>query len=446
MEEMSGLSRAEAGVRDVGSRTVTRVFTVYGLTGDLPEDGPRSLGEVWELGRFARNVEAAAFLLPRPVVSVELDDGDLKLHDDVSLGLTGVRIVLLRTPRSDLALVVDAIADGAGSEEVAWLLAATCFDRYELRVRGERILDWLQRKAGAPDRLEFGRDVHQCVFPGGALLEEIRRGGSYWHILYRVTDRRASEERKIFQPAALNYSGVTVVGHSRAVALLAGWAEAAENIFGLIMITLTTALGVLHRARRNAFLAMARGGQADLASTAEARALVAEMSAQLSELQLDLSFGVEAYLDTLLMPEIVAGSFQRSLCEVNEVVEGLEHTSRMLQRLDSVIELRRSALESALQEQRERRDRVVSAIVAVGSLIAVPPAILLAFFGVNATQVDSGRSIFDLHRYWGAYMLAWLPYVLLVAIGFVLQRRIRGRTAMARRSDEALPHDPRRAG
>jgi hypothetical protein len=246
-----------------------------------------------------------------------------------------------------------------------------------------------------------------------------------------VTTRADGEERTgIFRPAALNYPDVTAVGHGRGVSVLAGWTEPVESAFGLVAITLVTALGVLHRARRNAFLAMARGGRADLESTTEARALVSELSAQLNELQLDLSFGVEAYLDSVLVPEIVIGSFQRSLCEAFGLVEGLEHTSRMLERLDSVIGIRRSTLTTAVQEQRERRDRIYSATFALGSLLAVPPAILLAFFGANATHVDPHRSIFDLHRYWGAYLLAWLPYMLLLAIGYVLQRRIRGRSRL----------------
>lgn len=432
MREMSGPSRAETYVRDVGSRTATRILSVYGLSGGVPDGGRGSLGEVWELGRFAPHVEAAEFLLPQPVVTVDLDDGDLELPG-APPGLTGVRIVLVRTPRSDLALVVDATADGFGGEEVAGVLAATCFERHRLRVRGEPLLDWLGHAAGAPE-LDFGRDVHQCVFPGGALLEEIRGGGPYWHIVYRVAERADGEERTgIFRPASLNYPGVTTVGHGRGVSVLAGWTEPVENAFGLVAITLVTALGVLHRARRNAFHAMSRGGRADLPSTAQARALVSELSTQLGELQLDLSFGVESYLDSVLVPELVIGGFQRSLCEALAVVEGLEHTSRMLERLDSVIEVRRSALESALQEQHERRDRIFSGIVAVGSLIAVPPAILLAFFGVNADEVDARRSIFDLHRYWGAYLLVWIPYMLLVTVGFALQRRIR-----SRRGDEAI--------
>jgi len=34
-------------------------------------------------------------------------------------------------------------------------------------------------------------------------------------------------------------------------------------------------------------------------------------------------------------------------------------------------------------------------------------------------------SIFDLHAYWGAYALAWLPFVILVAAGSYLYSRIK---------------------
>jgi predicted metal-binding membrane protein len=99
----------------------------------------------------------------------------------------------------------------------------------------------------------------------------------------------------------------------------------------------------------------------------------------------------------------------------------------MLQRVGTVISVRLSKLESADRDRIERRDRLVAVLVAVASLLALPPALILAFFGVNARQVDPARSIFDLHAYWGAYCLAWLPFIMLVSVGSVLYSRIRGR-------------------
>jgi hypothetical protein len=98
-----------------------------------------------------------------------------------------------------------------------------------------------------------------------------------------------------------------------------------------------------------------------------------------------------------------------------------------------VIDARSSALDAELAERDDRRDRTVSALVAAATLIALPPTLLLAFFGANASDVDNRRSILDLHAYGAAYAMAWLPFVVLAMIGYVLLRRV------SRRSGSLLP-------
>jgi hypothetical protein len=102
-----------------------------------------------------------------------------------------------------------------------------------------------------------------------------------------------------------------------------------------------------------------------------------------------------------------------------------QDSARMVDRLGTVVRTRADALEAATQEERERRDRILTAVLAIGSLIALPPALLLAFFGVTSPDIDPTVSILNLGRYWVAYALAWLPFTLIVSAGFWLRRRIR---------------------
>ena len=435
-----------AAPRDVGFRQATRILSVYGLTGRVPGSwrSGRMLTGSFAFGRFAPHINAAAVLLPQPVVdlgprpSLELPSG--------RLNFTSVHARLLATPRGDAALVLDGLVPGGlDGYAVAAILADTCFSREDLRVDGTPILDALLKAAGPGhgdrgSRLRFGSEVHQCVFPGGELLAGIRQGNSYWPLIYRVTEplpEGREEQTGIFRPELLNYREATIAGHGRGVSVLAGWAEPVENSFGLIVTMLVTAMGVMHRARLDAFEAMTRGGEANLISTADARTLITRLSAQLNELQLDL-FGVEAYLDSVLLPELVIESFQKSLSDALGLGGALEGSSRMLGRLDSVLQARLANLQAAVQEQAERRDKITSGMVAAGTLIALPPALLLAFFGINATQVSPHRSIFELRSYWIAYLLAWIPFVLLVAVGFVLQQRTRARSRQVRIYDETV--------
>jgi hypothetical protein len=144
-------------------------------------------------------------------------------------------------------------------------------------------------------------------------------------------------------------------------------------------------------------------------------------------MQLDLSFGVEAHIDSILIPEMVVEAFQNSLSKAVGIRESLDNTSRMLERVDTVISARLSKLEAGDRERIERRDRLVAIFVTTASLLALPPALLLAFFGTNASNVHPDDSIFDLHVYWGAYLLAWVPFILLVSVGGLLYSRLRRR-------------------
>ncbi|MER8224207.1 hypothetical protein ABTZ58_27190 [Streptomyces sp. NPDC094143] len=103
----------------------------------------------------------------------------------------------------------------------------------------------------------------------------------------------------------------------------------------------------------------------------------------------------------------------------------LENSAPTVERLTSVISARSAALDAQLAERDDRRDRTVSGPVAAATLIALPPTLLPAFFGVNGTNVDEHRSIPGLRAYGTAYAPAWPPFVVLALIGWILLRRVR---------------------
>jgi hypothetical protein len=170
----------------------------------------------------------------------------------------------------------------------------------------------------------------------------------------------------------------------------------------------------------------------------EIRRLISRLSDGVNELQLDLAFGVEAYVDGLLIPETVMQTFQSSLRDALGIPAGLDNSARMVERLTSVISARSAALDAELSERDDRRDRTVSALVAVATGIALPPTLLLAFFGANAANVDSRRSIFDAH-YLPAYLLAWVPFIALAVIGYLLLRRVGKRSGAMLTTPSAAP-------
>ena len=198
-----------------------------------------------------------------------------------------------------------------------------------------------------------------------------------------------------------------------------------------------SAPAVLQRTRLAAFAMMRANEQAAADSPQNVRTLISRLSAGVNELQLDLAFGVEAYVDSLLIPEMLMEGFQSSLRDALGIRDSLDNSARMVERLTSVI----NARSAALADRDEARDRTISGLVAAATLIALPPTLLLAFFGVNGSNVDEKRSILDLGTYGVAHLLAWLPFIILVVIGYLLLRRAGGGSGelLAPSDDGPLP-------
>lgn len=404
-------------LRDLHHSTMTRIRCIYDLSAPLPYEGPRTpLGDTYDFGRFQRHLDISAVLTPTVILREVLSTATL---------------TVLATPRHDALVLLDIdVHAEASAADIAEIVAQTCFDRDQLRVDDRLVLDIVQERLGLDRPLRFGRNVHQCIFAGGRLLEEIfadPRPNAPTVATVVLRGNRGADRGGplgIIAPTALNNPGETVVAHGRGVSLFGGFAPAAENALSLSAMVLVSALGVLHRVRDQLFAALAANSAARLESTGDARTLVSQLSDELNEAQLDLSFGVEAYTDGMLLPELLIWSFHRSLSEVNGIGEVLTNTSRMVERLGTVIQARAAIMDASAQEQNERRDRLFSVLIAVGSLLALPPGLLLAFFGANSSEVPAGTSMFDIQRYWLVYAIVWLPFLALLGLGMLLRRRI----------------------
>ncbi|WP_411099803.1 hypothetical protein [Streptomyces sp. x-45] len=456
---------------DAAARTRTRLLLMYNLTPQVqvPDEMLRPLSEALGLGRFTAHVEAAELLLPRLVLHERVVEITLPSS---AVRVDGAAITLAVTPRRDPLLFLDIeIADDAdGSDVIAETLYATWQNRSATRVEGVPLTEWLDgrlRAHGIPDRpadgppLAFGRNVHQSVFPGTALARRLLAehvpgdavGQDVVTIVLRGTlDSGTGATLGIRRPETLNNAGQTMVAHGRGVSLIVGYAPPVENAFGLAAAGILTAVAAVHRVRRQAFEALELDRAAAVETTDDVRTLVAQLSRRLNDLQLDLSFSVEVYADTILIPELLVESFHSSLRDVSSLADALANTSRIVERVNAVLATRRVDLETASQQYAEDRDRVLAAVIAVGSLIALPPALLLAYFGVNSSDVDPDRSILDVRHYGVAYAMAWLPFLLLIAVGLVARRRISLRlsapdaTPAERRARRPRPVRSRRRG
>ncbi len=445
-----------ATVLDSATRDRTRVLLLFSLSGRLrPRDSALgALVDRYDYGRFASHLMTSQDVLPVPVLDEQVAPRRLRLpHGDHGLGLASLRILVAATPRGDATLVVDcAFAGETTAGDLAAWLATTCFDRERIELDDRPLLQVLTEQLGRP--LTLGQNVHQLVFPGGRLqrdllsADEARKAILLNEIVYRgrMPWNPATPYDASLAPHLRNH-GLTLSALGRGVSVQAGWAPHVENGLMLVAVGMISALAVLQRTRLAAFAMMKANEQALTDSPTEIRSLISRLSAGVNELQLDLAFGVEAYVDSLLIPEMVMEAFQSSLRDALGIRDSLENSARMVERLTSVTSARSAALDAELAERDDRRDRTVSGLVAAATLIALPPTLLLAFFGVNGTNVDEHRSILDLRAYGTAYALAWLPFVVLVVIGYVLLRRVSTRSGslLPAPDDDAVPLPPPRS-
>ena len=86
----------------------------------------------------------------------------------------------------------------------------------------------------------------------------------------------------------------------------------------------------------------------------------------------------------MLIPELLVESYHSSLRRVAALSESVANTSRMVERVAAVIDSRHAMLSASVQAYMERRDKIFAGAVAIGSLLALPPTLLLAYFGTNS--------------------------------------------------------------
>ncbi len=162
---------------------------------------------------------------------------------------------------------------------------------------------------------------------------------------------------------------------------------------------------------------------------------------ELGNLQLDLSFSVETSADLgLLIPSLRIESFHRELYSVLELPDRARTVSRMFDRLESSIQSELTAIDIRERNELDAKRRDWAFAAGFLSSIGVPLGFLVAFFGINASQVNAGRSMFSHHYIWVyiiAAVIAVVPIAALTALRLASTVRRRRLQDRARESKES---------
>jgi hypothetical protein len=241
------------------------------------------------------------------------------------------------------------------------------------------------------------------------------------------------------RPAGLNQEQSRLGAVTPYVSLIYGHEEYVANS---VLLTVVQAIGTAARFRqiwRDAYhhVRTFRSTTQKAEVGQQRRADLEDLVDRLGNLELDLSFSVETSADLgLLIPSLRIESYHRDLYKVMELPARARTVSRMFARLDSSIRSELTAIE--IRERREEERKRLRGAVAASLLgfVLAPLGFLMAFFGINAVQVNSQFSLFDWRHYWAAYVvaaaIAVLPLIVFVALygwsWFVDRRRDRRRS------------------
>jgi hypothetical protein len=413
-------------------RELLRLTNVYATSwrsdpGAEGRDG-RPAAEVLRLGRLAGFYRAADQQLPRVLDVVQHPPARVQYQRWTGMAtVEAVRTWLLALASGQVlaGLTVDV---GCAPVEAIPLLEDCYYT--SLRLAGEPLVEQLAGQArgvlGAAAGSGLLAERHQLVF--AAVHDDdpasLPTADDLQQVIYRSPAPYRAEHSLIRYPAELNRRPTTVAAVGPYVSVLAGQQDSIENAVWLSAVQGVGAAARLRELREQAYqcLGAFRAGsdpQGDR-NVHERRRLLESLANTTSDLELELSFAVEATGDLgMLVPSLRVESYHLVLYEAMRLSQRARTTARMLTRLGNVIDAERTSIESVERRVDDRQRLRTAAAVTVVTTLAGTLGLLFAFFG-GGGPADRGRSMLDLHRYVGIYAVLGAIMLAGAAVFFTL--------------------------
>jgi len=397
-----------------------RVTNLYVTPWHLADDTVgRPLPDYLRLWRFEQYYRQSGDQLPQVLAREALDASKLRFerwqHADSTLAAW---MWLLRLPSGQVvaALTVDATCELI---ELVDLLEDCYF--VDVHIGAESAEDRAHAMAarlgadGSSER-SFLQERHQIVFGAEPAPDDC--DDLVQRLIYRTDLPYRKEYSAIRYPAELNRRPGWLAAVGPYVSVVCGHSGFIENAIFTSAVQGVGAAAQLRAIRHAAYadVRLFRNLEAAGGRTRNRRQMLERISDQLGDLELELSYSVEASADFgLLVPSLRAESFHNELFESMGLAGKAATAARMLQRLGTAISAELTAIESI--ERRADENRRVRYAVAVGfvSAVAIPASLILAYLGINAAQVNTNWSMFSHH-----YLSMYLAVAVVIVLGVVL--------------------------
>ena len=357
-------------------------------------DSSGDLLDYLRLWRFERYYRLSVGQLPRVLSREALDPGTLRFQRWQHAG-TGDRSADLAVPP---AIGPDRRGAEPGCCTVSRPKRSTCSKTatsatYRSAGQRPRSMRTPWPPSSAPTRdAEHGflPERHQVVFDEEPAPED--HDDLVQRLIYRTDLPYRKEHSAIRYPGELNRRPGWLAAVGPYVSVICGHPDFIENAIFLSAVQAVGAAAQLRAIRQAAYadVRQFRNLEAEGGTTRDRRRILERIADQLGDLELELSYSVEASADLgLLVPSLRVESFHNALYESMSLAGKAVTAGRMLQRLGSAIRAELTAIESI--ERRADENRRVRYAVAVGfvSAVAIPASLILAFLGINASQVST---------------------------------------------------------
>ena len=396
-----------------------RVTNIYATPWHLDSTTGSELPDFLRLWRFERYYRLSADQLPRVLHRERVDASTLGFQRwQFAEKVTGATIWLFRLPsgqivatvsldaRCDLADIVDLLEDCYFADV---LIGHTTIEAHAHTLATQLGADTSAEPGFLPER-------HQVVFDQTPAPDEYE--DLVQRLIYRADLPYRKDYSAIRYPAELNRRPGWLAAVGPYVSVVCGHSDFIENAIFTSAIQGVAASAQLRAIRHAAYddVRLFRSLEAAQGSTRDRRRTLERIADQLGDLELELSYSVEASADFgLLVPSLRVESFHNALYDSIGLASKAATAGRMLARLSAAIGAELTAIESI--ERRADDNRRIRYAVAVGfvSAVAIPASLILTFLGINASQVRPDRSMFSPH-----YLGMYLAVAALVVIGAAL--------------------------
>jgi hypothetical protein len=365
---------------------------------------------------YHRWYAAARAQMPRILAVCTQDPSAVALSEQIEaeIDVLGARTWLFCLPSGSVVACLELSfhdRHSATARPIPQIFDVVDVGRSELVIGGQPLLDACSRRRHQfLESLCLGGDMHHIWCLGdGAISRSLTLDKE---LLMQMVSRRAESSRGEMLSASFPLEPNRFADQAAAVtpgaSVLAGQSRPVELSMVMCAVQALGSLSFLRQTQRDAFSALA--SLRNPASNSLTQLVV--QTQRLKALEVDLSFGVEAYLEQrLLVPSLPVEQLHSALVDSLALPQGAQITAKMLQRLTGALEAEAGVLsvEAADREEHRRRLRAIAlaraerrasarrvaaaSAAGVAGLVALP----LTFLGANIKEVDDQRSLFHLN-------------------------------------------------